>query len=260
MPVSPGTYRRILCEGLGGQATSPSSRKCSHDALGCAVRSLFVVARRRSWIPGTNPAAASSPLKQAAGIALRRGGPRSAHPRRVQRGGHERRTRRPRSFDRLHALIERQVYRLAYWRVAADEINYRRFFDINDLAALRRERPECSRPRTGASSARAARAGAVDGLRIDHPDGLSTRRLLPPAAASRRAQRRGRAAAESAARRAAVRSTSWSKRSPPTTSTCRELGRARHHRLPLRQRGQRPVRGRAARARSIASTRHFIGE
>ena len=46
---------------------------------------------------------------------------------------------RRRRFDALHALLEAQAYRLAYWRVAADEINYRRFFDINDLAALRME-------------------------------------------------------------------------------------------------------------------------
>jgi (1->4)-alpha-D-glucan 1-alpha-D-glucosylmutase len=45
----------------------------------------------------------------------------------------------PASFDALHQLLESQAYRLAYWRVAADEINYRRFFDVNDLAALRME-------------------------------------------------------------------------------------------------------------------------
>jgi hypothetical protein len=45
----------------------------------------------------------------------------------------------PASFDALHELLERQPYRLAYWRVAQDDINYRRFFDINDLAALRQE-------------------------------------------------------------------------------------------------------------------------
>jgi (1->4)-alpha-D-glucan 1-alpha-D-glucosylmutase len=47
----------------------------------------------------------------------------------------------PASFDLLHELIQVQGYRLAYWRVACDEINYRRFFDINDLAALRMEDP-----------------------------------------------------------------------------------------------------------------------
>ena len=48
----------------------------------------------------------------------------------------------PRSFDLLDELLDEQAYRLAYWRVAADEINYRRFFDVNDLAALSMERAE----------------------------------------------------------------------------------------------------------------------
>src|SRR5262249_4926846 len=48
----------------------------------------------------------------------------------------------PRSFDALDRLIDRQAYRPAYWRVAAEEINYRRFFDINELAAVRMETPE----------------------------------------------------------------------------------------------------------------------
>src|SRR5205807_813154 len=42
----------------------------------------------------------------------------------------------PASFDLLDALLDEQAYRLAWWRVASDEINYRRFFDINGLAAL----------------------------------------------------------------------------------------------------------------------------
>src|SRR5579859_2716542 len=45
------------------------------------------------------------------------------------------------SFDALHGLLEVQPYRLASWRVAPDEINYRRFFDVNDLAGLRVENP-----------------------------------------------------------------------------------------------------------------------
>ncbi len=48
----------------------------------------------------------------------------------------------PRSFDRLERLLESEAYRLSFWRVAMDEINYRRFFDINDLAAIRVEDPE----------------------------------------------------------------------------------------------------------------------
>ena len=54
----------------------------------------------------------------------------------------------PASFDALHELLELQAYHLAYWRVAADDINYRRFFDVNDLAALRVDNERCSRSRT----------------------------------------------------------------------------------------------------------------
>jgi (1->4)-alpha-D-glucan 1-alpha-D-glucosylmutase len=73
--------------------------------------------------------------------------------------------------DALHRLIDRQAYRLAYWRVASDEINYRRFFDINDLAAVRMERDEVFEA-TQSFALELTAAGIVDGLRIDHPDGL----------------------------------------------------------------------------------------
>ncbi len=75
------------------------------------------------------------------------------------------------NFDLLHDLLQAQAYRLAFWRVASDEINYRRFFDINDLAALRMDNPEVF-----AATHRLVREllarGYVNGLRIDHPDGL----------------------------------------------------------------------------------------
>ena len=68
------------------------------------------------------------------------------------------------SYERLHELLERQAYRLAYWRVAADEINYRRFFDINDLAALRTpEHGRASRRRTANCSNGRPRAGSTAG-------------------------------------------------------------------------------------------------
>jgi len=76
-----------------------------------------------------------------------------------------------RSFDRLEALLNAQAFRLAYWRVAADEINYRRFFDINGLAALRMEDPEAFAA-THHLLVSLVREGKVSGLRIDHPDGL----------------------------------------------------------------------------------------
>ena len=76
-----------------------------------------------------------------------------------------------RSFDMLHALLEAQAYRLAYWRVASDEINYRRFFDINDLAGLRVEN-EAVFEATHRLVLDLVADGKVQGLRIDHPDGL----------------------------------------------------------------------------------------
>ncbi|CAI10068.1 putative fusion of 4-alpha glucanotransferase and maltooligosyltrehalose synthase [Aromatoleum aromaticum EbN1] len=78
----------------------------------------------------------------------------------------------PASFDALDALLARQAYRLASWRVAADDINYRRFFDINDLAALRMEVDSVFEA-THAQIFRWLAQGRVSGLRIDHPDGLA---------------------------------------------------------------------------------------
>lgn len=78
---------------------------------------------------------------------------------------------KPRSFDALEALLEEQAYRLAFWRVAAEEINYRRFFDINELAGVRVELPEVFHA-THALILGLAGGGAIDGVRIDHPDGL----------------------------------------------------------------------------------------
>ncbi len=75
------------------------------------------------------------------------------------------------SSDALHELLETQAYRLASWRVASDEINYRRFFDVNDLAALRMEN-ETVLENTHRLTLELLRTGKLDGLRIDHPDGL----------------------------------------------------------------------------------------
>ncbi len=76
-----------------------------------------------------------------------------------------------RSFDVFDALLEAQPYRLSYWRVASEEINYRRFFDINDLAAIRVELPEVFEA-THRLIFELIKSGAVNGLRIDHVDGL----------------------------------------------------------------------------------------
>ncbi|MGH7915092.1 MAG: malto-oligosyltrehalose synthase [Candidatus Binataceae bacterium] len=77
----------------------------------------------------------------------------------------------PHSFDRLETLLHDQAYRLSFWHVAADEINYRRFFDVNDLAAIRVEHPDVFSA-THALILRLVHEGLVSGLRIDHVDGL----------------------------------------------------------------------------------------
>lgn len=76
-----------------------------------------------------------------------------------------------RSFDNLHRLLEVQVYRLANWRVSGEEINYRRFFDINDLIGLRMENPRVFAV-THQLLRRLLAEDLVDGVRIDHCDGL----------------------------------------------------------------------------------------
>lgn len=80
-------------------------------------------------------------------------------------------TDRPESFDDLHDLLERQSYRLAYWKTAAHEINYRRFFDINQLAGLRVEEPTAFAA-MHALVLNLIAEGKVTGLRLDHIDGL----------------------------------------------------------------------------------------
>lgn len=75
------------------------------------------------------------------------------------------------SFDRLDRIISGQPYRLAFWRVAADEINYRRFFDINDMAAIRTEFPHVFET-VHRLIFDLLSQGKITGLRIDHPDGL----------------------------------------------------------------------------------------
>ncbi|MCF7789835.1 MAG: malto-oligosyltrehalose synthase [Prosthecobacter sp.] len=76
-----------------------------------------------------------------------------------------------RSFDAFDELITAQAYRLSFWRVAAEEINYRRFFDINELAAIRVELPEVFEA-THRLLLELIASGSLDGVRIDHVDGL----------------------------------------------------------------------------------------
>ena len=74
-------------------------------------------------------------------------------------------------WDALDALLDRQNYRLAFWRTAGREVDYRRFFDINTLIGVRVEDPQVFDD-THALVLEWLEKGVVDGLRIDHPDGL----------------------------------------------------------------------------------------
>ena len=92
-----------------------------------------------------------------------------------------------RSHLPLADLVAAQHYRLAYWRVADEELNYRRFFDVGSLAAIRVEDPEVF-DATHRLVVDLVRTGTIDGLRIDHPDGLADPAGLPGPA--RRGDRR----------------------------------------------------------------------
>ncbi|WP_439865224.1 malto-oligosyltrehalose synthase [Pseudomonas antarctica] len=81
-------------------------------------------------------------------------------------------SRQPEGFKRLHQLLEQQTYHLASWRTAADDINWRRFFDVNELGGLRVERTAVFEATHG-KIFQLISEGLVDGLRIDHIDGLA---------------------------------------------------------------------------------------
>lgn len=81
-------------------------------------------------------------------------------------------SRQPEGFARLHQLLEQQSYRLASWRTAADDINWRRFFDVNELGGLRVERAAVFEATHG-KIFQLINEGLIDGLRIDHIDGLA---------------------------------------------------------------------------------------
>ena len=75
------------------------------------------------------------------------------------------------SFNILDIILSEQPYHLAFWQVASDEINYRRFFDINDMAAIRTEDLQVFAD-THRLTFKLLAEGLISGLRIDHPDGL----------------------------------------------------------------------------------------
>ncbi|OOG22429.1 malto-oligosyltrehalose synthase [Thioalkalivibrio denitrificans] len=156
-PLDPSTLSDLLCKAyaasdselLGFIAESCARLPRPHVTLGWAVerrhRDKDVIRRLLVQLAGEEPEAHAAILD---------------HVDRINQDP-----------DALDELIEKQNYRLAWWRTAGRDLGYRRFFDINDLAGLRVEEEEVFEA-IHALPIRWARAGEVHGLRIDHPDGL----------------------------------------------------------------------------------------
>ena len=218
LPVAPRSYPRILQHGIDALSGVLGPEHPELEELLSIVTSLEHLPTRTAVDPER-----LAERQREKEIAKRRLGQLDERERRGP-GVHRRRTcagstGRPvtrGSFDLLDELLNDQAYRLAHWRVASEEINYRRFFDINELAAVRMEHDDvfeevhrlvfalladgCARRAADRSRGRPVRPGRLPAA---------------PAGAGPRA----------AARRRSGRSTSWSRRSWRTTSRCRPTGR-----------------------------------
>jgi (1->4)-alpha-D-glucan 1-alpha-D-glucosylmutase len=163
MPLDPRTYPRVLDAVLAMERSAelerlrrlfgalPDRRGAAAEQIAERNRDKEAHKRALAELAAADPRVAAALDQALAGIA---GSPGD-----------------PASFDALHELLEAQAFRLAYWRVASDDINYRRFFDVNDLAALRVEN-EAVFEATHRLVLELIGSGALDGLRIDHADGL----------------------------------------------------------------------------------------
>ena len=149
-PINPGTYKPLL----------NAARQTELDEL----------AERFSRLD-SDPDAYEKALRAKADLAaLIKAKPELAQA--IEAGLAQFDSRQPDGFRRLHQLLERQDYRLASWRTAGDDINWRRFFDINELGGLKVERSQVFEATHGKIFELIAE-GLVDGLRIDHIDGLA---------------------------------------------------------------------------------------
>src|SRR5881398_2111697 len=170
LPIAPGTYRHILeiaLQNLAGQKDEdfyaglqsiltaleylPKRTESDPKRITERIREKEIIKRRLERLCAEAPQVHQAIEKALAQI---NGKPGDA-----------------RSFDTLDELLNAQSYRLAFWRVAAEEINYRRFFDVNALAAIRVELPKVF-DAIHRLLLDLVSTGAVTGLRIDHPDGL----------------------------------------------------------------------------------------
>jgi (1->4)-alpha-D-glucan 1-alpha-D-glucosylmutase len=154
LPIAPERYADILRHVVDDRVAATE-----------AGRALLDIAQRYTGLH--NPSRRTAPaLKQE--LAARK----DAHSL-IMRGlvSYHANAERPAATTALHHLLERQHYRLAYWRLATSEINYRRFFDINTLAGLRIE-DRRTFDRVHMLVKRLIAEDKIQGLRLDHIDGL----------------------------------------------------------------------------------------
>jgi (1->4)-alpha-D-glucan 1-alpha-D-glucosylmutase len=170
LPIAPGTYRYVLEIAL--QNLSEQKEEDFYAELQSILTALEYLPKRTE----TDPKRIAERIREKE-IIKRRLERRCAEAPQVQQAIEKALVQingkpgDPRSFDALDQLLNAQSYRLAFWRVAAEEINYRRFFDVNDLAAIRVELPKVF-DAIHQLVLELVGTGAVTALRIDHPDGL----------------------------------------------------------------------------------------
>src|SRR5262245_43472462 len=172
LPVDPRTYGLVLGPAL--EAARAGGAPDDHDVL--ELQSILNAVRHLPPRTETDPARVQEGWNESRVIKRRlaeltgRNDAIAGHIRAVasRLSGTP---RDPASFVGLEELLDAPAYRPSFWGVASDEINYRRFFDINDLAALSTEREEVFAA-VHKKFFEWIGAGRLDGLRIDHPDGL----------------------------------------------------------------------------------------
>jgi (1->4)-alpha-D-glucan 1-alpha-D-glucosylmutase len=153
-PIRPGQYARIL-------RTVVSAAKAGTSPIGRRLLALATDSQHHELTPDTAPQLKAALAGIAGGDVIERG---LAAFQPAAPGA-------PESAN-LHRLLERQHFRLAHWRLAATDLNYRRFFDISSLAGLRVE-DAGTFAAIHALAGRLIASGELQGLRLDHIDGLS---------------------------------------------------------------------------------------
>ena len=174
LPVAPDTFALILAPGLDAW-----SRDHAHELDAADVEELWSIVTAAGNLPSRSSrdstqvairAREKEVVKRRLAAVLNRSASLAQYVREVL-DGYNGQPGQPRSFDQLDQLLNAQSYRLAHWRVASEEINYRRFFDVNQLAALRMEDPVVF-DEVHRFIFELFRRGAATGFRIDHVDGL----------------------------------------------------------------------------------------